>query len=111
MCVGIPMAIKNEVVDAIEFIDSGKVEVSESKQKVEEYSFLDDDMIEMDRLIDPMVITPQDGLRYTIINILAYCIGIIVNDYMERYCDNAHTTNERKCLIVLKNEFLNLRAA
>lgn len=111
MCVGIPMVIKNEVTDALAFIENGDVEVSEPKQKVEEYSFVNDDMIEVDRLIDPMIITPQDGLRYSIINILAYCIGILVNDYMERYCENAHTTNERACLISLKNEFLKNRAA
>ena len=105
-CAGIPMAIKNEVIDAIEFIKSGNIETSEVKQKVEEYSFLDDDIIEVDRLIDPMVITPQDGLRYSIINILAYCIGILVNDYMDKYCTNSHSDNERACLISLKNEFL-----
>lgn len=106
LCVGVPMNIKNEVVDALEFIESGEVKTSESKQKVMDYSFLDDDMIEMDRLIDPMVITPQDGLRYSIINILAYCIGKLVNDYMEKYARNAHSDNERPCLLVLKNEFL-----
>lgn len=106
MCAGIPMNIKNEVVDAIELIENGNVEVSESKQKVEEYSFLNDEIIEVDRLIDPMVITPQDGLRYSIINILAYCIGILVNDYMDKYCTNSHSDNERACLISLKNEFL-----
>lgn len=106
MCAGVPMAIKNEVVDAIELIENGNVEVSESKQKVEEYSFLDDDIIEVDRLIDPMIIIPQDGLRYSIINILAYCIGILVNDYMDKYCTNSHSDNERACLISLKNEFL-----
>ena len=105
-CAGIPMAIKNEVIDAIEFIESGNIETSEVKQKVEEYSFLNDEIIEVDRLIDPMVITPQDGLRYSIINILAYCIGILVNDYMDKYCTNSHSDNERACLISLKNEFL-----
>lgn len=106
MCAGIPMAIKNEVVDAMEFLESGNIEVSEPKHKVEEYSFIDDDIIEVDRLIDPMVIIPQDGLRYSIINILAYCVGKLVNDYMEKYCQNAHSDNKRECLIVLKNEFL-----
>ena len=111
MCAGIPMAIKNEVVDAVEFIESGNINVSESKQTVSEYSFLDDDMIEVDRLIDPMIIIPQDGLRYSIINILAYCIGKLVNDYMDKYCTNAHSNNERACLITLKNEFLKMNRA
>ena len=106
MCIGIPMKIKKECTDAIEFIDSGDVKTEESKATVNEYSFIDDDIIEMDRLIDPFVITPQDGLRYSIINIIAYCIGKLVNDYMDRYCTNSHTDNERACLITMKNEFL-----
>lgn len=106
MCIGIPMAIKNEVVDAGKFIDDGTVDVSEPKQVIQEYSFVDDDIIEMDRLIDPMIIIPQDGLRYSIINMLAYCVGILVNDYMDKYCTNAHSDNERACLITMKNEFL-----
>lgn len=106
MCAGIPMAIKNEVVDAMSFIENGDITVTEPKQKVEEFSFLDDDVIEVDRLIDPMIITPQDGLRYSIINVLAYCVGILVNDYMDKYCTNSHSNNERACLITLKNEFL-----
>ena len=106
MCYGIPMAIKNEVVDACTFIETGEVKTSEPKQKVDEYSFIDDDIIEVDRLIDPMEITPQDGLRYSIINIISYCTTILVNDYMEKYCRNSHTNNDRGCLITLKNEFL-----
>ena len=106
MCAGIPMAIKNEVVDAAEFIETGNIEVSEPKQTVKEYSFIDDDIIEVERLIDPMIIIPQDGLRYSIINVLAYCVGKLVNDYMDKYCTNAHSDNERACLITLKNEFL-----
>lgn len=106
MCAGVPMAIKNEVVDAPMFIATGEVHVSEPRNVVEEYSFIDDDIIEVDRLIDPMVITPQDGLRYSIINVLAYCMGKLVNDYMEKYCENSHSNNERACLITMKNEFL-----
>lgn len=105
-CFGIPMAIKNEIVDAGLFVEDGSVETSESIKTVEEYSFLDDDIIEVERLINPMVITPQDGLRYSIINIIAYCIGILVNDYMEKYCRNSHSENDRACLITMKNEFL-----
>lgn len=107
MCIGIPMKIKNQEVDAIEFVDSGNVVATETKIPVKEYSFIDDDMIETDRCIDPITIIPQDGLRYSIINIIAYCLTILVNDYMSKYCKNAHTDNERgECLIIMKNEFL-----
>ena len=107
MCFGVPMAIKNQNVDAIELVDTGKVETSEPIGMVNEYSFIDDDFIERERLIDPLVIIPQDGLRYSIINIISYCLTILVNDYMSKYCQNSHTTNERPCLITMKNEFLN----
>ena len=105
-CIGVPMKIKNEVLDAAKFLAANEYETSESKVFVDEYSFIDDETIEFDRLIDPMVITPQDGLRYSIINILAYVVGNLVNDYMSKYCFNSHTTNERPCLLTLKNEFL-----
>lgn len=106
MCFGIPMNIKNQNIDAIEFIDTGNIETSEPITMVEEYSFIDDDFIERERLIDPLTIIPQDGLRYSIINIISYCLTILVNDYMSKYCQNSHTTNERPCLITMKNEFL-----
>ena len=106
MCIGIPMKIKNQNVDAVELIESGEVVTTPVKIPVEEYDFINDDIIEMDRLIDPITIIPQDGLRYSIINIIAYCMTDLINDYMEKYCQNAHTTNERACLIVMKNEFL-----
>ena len=64
-------------------------------------------MIERDRLINPVTIIPQDGLRYSIINIISYCLTVLVNDYMAKYCNNSHSTNDVPCLITMKNEFLN----
>lgn len=100
------MDIKVKAVDAAEFLETGEVKTIDTKEKINEYSFLDDDIIEMKRLVDPMIIIPQDGLRYSIINLLTFCMGKLVNDYMAKYCDNSHTTNERECLITMKNEFL-----
>lgn len=105
------MKIKNQNLDAASYIDDGEIKTEPIVGKITEYSFVDDDMIEMDRLVDPMVIIPQDGLRYSIINLLAYCVGILLNDYMDRYCKNSHSENERACLITMKNEFLKNRAA
>ena len=106
MCAGIPMAIKNQDIDALEFIENGNIVTSEPITPIEEYSFLDDDMIERDRLINPVTIIPQDGLRYSIINIISYCLTVLVNDYMAKYCNNSHSTNDVPCLITMKNEFL-----
>ena len=105
MTIGVPMKIKTQVVDGAEFTDTG--EITTKPDKVEEYSFVDDDIIEMDRLINPINIIPQDGLRYSIINIISYCMTVMINDYMYKYCQNANTSNQRACLISMKNEFLN----
>ena len=105
MCFGVPMAIKNEVVDIMEFLD-GRTVTRPPKQVISEYSFIDDREIINDRLIDPMEIIPQDGLRFSIINMLAYCLGYIINDYMEKYCHNSHSDGNGKCRIAMKNEFL-----
>ena len=104
MCIGIPMAIKNEIVDAVSMIE-GEPEITPTT--ISEYDFVTDEIIERDRLIDPMVIIPQDGLRYSIINILSYCVGKLCNEYVSGYCDNCNSNVEgRECLVSLKNEFL-----
>lgn len=105
MCYNIPMTIKNISINEEDYVTDGTINAKEAEM-VSEYSFLDDDIIEQQRKIDPLYIIPQDGLRYSIINILAYCVGGLVNDYMTRYCRNSHTYNPRPCLINLKNEFL-----
>lgn len=101
------MKIKNEVLDAGSFLANNEYITEESRVPLSDYSFINDDIIEVDRLIDPMVITPQDGLRYSIINILAYVTGNLVNDYMSKYASSSNTDNDCKCLLTLKNEFLN----
>ena len=105
-CFGVPMKIKSLETDAASFAVDGEINTEEAIPAPSEYSFLDDAMIETQALIDPMVIIPQDGLRFSIINIISYSLTLIVNDYMRKYCDNSNTTNDRPCLIRLKNEFL-----
>src|SRR5699024_6740046 len=72
-----------------------------------DYDFYNDKIVEMKRLIDIVTIIPQDGLRYSIINIMSHICGVLANEYMEQYTKNAHSYDEnRKCLIISKNEFL-----
>ena len=106
MCAGIPMKIKKMVTD----VDTMKSKVSDLKvneldpNNPESY----DEEMEADREINPMIITPQDGLRYSIINVFTYCMSSLVNSYMQVYCANSNTdkNNSNPCLMSLKTEFL-----
>lgn len=72
-----------------------------------DYSFYDDEVIQMKKMINPLKVIPQEGVRHSIINIMSYCLTGFVNDYMERYTKNTHSWAEGKeCLITMKNEFL-----
>lgn len=72
-----------------------------------DYSFYDDEVIQMKKMINPLVMIPQDGVRHSIINIISYCLTHIVNDYMERYTKNTNSwAKGKECLLTMKNEFL-----
>lgn len=73
-----------------------------------DYDFFSDELIELKHTVDPLVILPQDNIRHSILNILAYMNDRLVNDYMEKYCENDHSFEpggDRKCKIIAKNEF------
>lgn len=105
-CDGIPMTIKNQVCDLDKILDGESDYARPSPEKVLDYDFLNDEIIEVDRFTDPMVIIPQDNLKFSIINLLSHVIGRLVNDYMERYCKNSNSDSNGTCMITLKNEFL-----
>jgi len=110
-CDGIPMTIKTQVTELDKFLDGDPNYAKPSDEFVPDYDFMNDEIIEVKRLIDPMTIIPQDNLKFSIINLISYIIGKLVNDYMERYCKNSNSDSNRECMIVLKNEFLKNRAA
>lgn len=105
--------IMHHVVDALKTIDNkdeyGRPIRREALSRIEpdiDYDFFNDEKVELKRTISPIEIIPQDNLRYSIINILAYCLGEIINDYMERYTKASNSyTDDKKCLIIMKNEF------
>lgn len=74
-----------------------------------DYDFYSDEVIEMEHKLNLMEILPQDNLRYSIINILAYILDKVINDYMIRFC-KASNSYDGDCLIIMKNEFLFARA-
>lgn len=108
---GIDMKIKHEEIDAVSYMDilSGE-KLDESlveEVDVEEYSFYNDDIVLRKRQVNPNKIIAQDNLRYSIINIMAYVLDKVVNDYMVEYTKNSYSySKDRVCLMRLKNEFL-----
>lgn len=106
----VPLKISRVYTDPIKYIDKekdGLIRPFEYLDKVEDYDFYNDEIIERYRLINPIEIIPQDNLRYSIINIMAYCISNLINDYMINYTQHSHSFEEdKKCLIIMKNEFL-----
>lgn len=105
-CDGIPMTIKNQVCEVDKVIDGESEYAKVSTETITDYDFINDEIVENDRLIDPMIITTQDGLKFSIINLISYMIGIFVNDYMNRYCTNSNSESNGDCMITMKNEFL-----
>lgn len=75
------------------------------------YDFRNKEILERKRLIDPFKIIPEDAMRYSIINILAYVISKLLRDYFDRISIKNNVTNDTHnfCLMNMKNEFLFLR--
>jgi len=104
---GVPMKIKSYNFDPVE-------EKLDKPSYVKEYDFVNDEIIEVARGINPIKIIPQDNLRYSIIAIIGNTVSYLVNDYMYRYCCNANSylpananiPKGGKCMMVMKNEFL-----
>ena len=112
----VPMKIKNTEYSIESFINGSdkmmKVSTKEDKMDINEYS---EEKMEKDRLVCPVVMIPQDNLRYSIINIIANICGKLILDYMYKYATNSNTLgvpgSDRECLLIQKNEFLFKRAA
>ncbi len=71
-----------------------------------DYDFFNEKVIEKERLIHPIEIIPQDNLRYSIINIIGHCCGVLCNEYIEGHTKMGHSySKDRKTMMYLKNEF------
>lgn len=110
---GVDMKIKHQEVNEISMMDvmNGEEPTESPIEEVdeEEYSFFDDDIILAKRAVSEHKIVAQDNLRFSIINIMAYTLTHVVNDYMVKYCMNSHSImpgEREKCLMYMKNEFL-----
>ena len=95
---------KDEFGDVINLKDLSPIHFEEPD---EHYDFENDEIIMQQHAISPLTFMPQDYMRYSIINILAFVVDYLINDYMEKFTKNNHSWAEgKKCKIILKNEFL-----
>jgi len=109
----IDMPVKHQKRDMVEVIKAdewGDKPLREMVTYVEpryDYNFYTDEVIELDRLVEPCVLVPQDNLRYAIINIIAYICSDLVVDYLAEYTKLSGSYVEgTKCRMIMKNEFL-----
>ena len=106
------MKIKHFDVDAVKLMDKDNINDGGDILKKDDsefiYDFRNDEIIERKRLRNPLVVIPEDSLRHSIINILAYVIGKLLRDYFDRISIMNNVTNKAHpfCLMNMKNEFL-----
>lgn len=104
--VGIPMKIKYTIAERKEAAEKIVMEYRRTELPVE-YDFYNQELVNKKRLEYPAVVIEEDGLRYSIINILSYVVGKLIMDYMELFAEQYNTMNkDRECLLIMKNEFL-----
>lgn len=113
----IDMPIKHQKRDMVKEIDAdewGDKPLRDMVTYVEpefDYDFYTDEVIELERLIEPCALIPQDMLKYAIINIIAYICSDLVVDYLAEYTKLTGSYVEGvKCRMIMKNEFYFLRA-
>lgn len=99
-----------KLVKPDEFGDRPKKVMCEYVKPEYDYDFYTDEVIETKKYIEPCKLSPQEGLRYSIINIIAYICSNLVVDYLDRYCKAYNSGDGGKCKMVMKNEFLFARA-
>lgn len=105
---GIDLNILNQEVDEFKYVNGDKDYIEEiTYEKVLDYDFYKQEIIEVERACNQGKIIPQDNLRYSIINIAAYFLTTLANEYIEDYTRrNFSYVPGRKCFLYLKNEFL-----
>ena len=104
----IDMKIKHEKRDMIDLInrydDNGNLKptlCSLVKSELD-YNFYTDEVIEVQRIIEPTKLIPQDSLRYSIINLMGYICSDLVVDYLNEYSKLSGSFSEGvKCRMVI----------
>ena len=104
------MPIKHEKFNMVDVINENEL-LPEIVETELDYNFYTDEVIEVQKVIEPGKLIPQENLKYAIINIIAYVCSDLVMDYLNEYSKLSGSYVEGvKCRMVMKNEFYFLRA-
>ncbi len=110
---GIDIRIRHDSIEIVkrtncdEFGNYDLIPVIYRDDPAYDFDFANDKLVESQRLINVAYTSPSDGLRHSIINIMAFCIGKLILDYMVVYTKHYHSWDkERQCMLIMKNEFL-----
>ena len=96
-----------ELVNIDAFGDKDKRLMTEPAEVRYDYDFYTDEVIEIHKSKDMSKLIPQDSLRYSIINIIAYVCSKLIVDYLSVYCKLAGSYQSKNdCIMIMKNEFL-----
>ena len=101
--------IKNYEVNGIDVMNAELMnEDVETRETDSFYDFYSDEVIERKRKINPVMIIPEDGLRYSIINIIAFIISKGLRKYFDTIAVLHNTMNKEHdfSFLIMKNEFL-----
>ena len=106
----IDMPIKHEKFNMIDIINENNP-IPEIVETELDYNFYTDEVVEVQKIIEPGKLIPQENLKYAIINIIAYVCSDLIVDYLNEYSKLSGSYVEGvKCRMVMKNEFYFLRA-
>ena len=105
------MPIKHEKINIAKFIKADEFGDRPKRIAIEEveprldYDFYTDEVIEVQRMIEPCKIIPQDSLKYSIINMIAYICSDLIVDYLNEYTKLTGSYEEGvKCKMIMKNK-------
>ena len=71
-----------------------------------DYDFYNDEIIERQRMANALEIIPQDNLKFSIINIMAYILDAVINQYMIDFTKQSFSyRGDSACRLKMKNEF------
>lgn len=91
----------------VELEEGYKAKETTIDEFIDEYAFLSDEILKVKKDTNPNKVSSNEGLRYSIINIMAYCLSKVIQDYMINFTKNSNSyAEDRDCKIVMKNEFL-----